>query len=442
MKRKNRKGQLVTTVHLLSFLFCTVTWAEEAQPLRLTLNEAVRITLEQHPRLDRSRHRVLVAQAQTEQATARLLPEVLSVLNSTSGAARSNTSFRSGGSIENPNSNQATAGLELTQLIYDFGRNSFRIEGKTFNAKARELDLQADRALMVFQVEGAYFDALKQTQLLVIAGQTIRERSLIMNLAEALYIREKRSKLDVSLAEVEVKNAELLRLQIQNDYKVALQSLRYAMGYEGTGDFHLEEPDWPDTFPSPLEDLMAKGIRRRPDLEALRIQLKSSHAAVTSAKRQHFPSLNAIVSTGETAFSDQKGKWWYGAFGTFSFPLYTGGRITGEIREAQALHGENQAQLRELRQAIVMQVAAAYYTTETMRQKVHLVKDQIAIARIALDLARERLRLGLGSILEVTQAEVAFTRAEISLAIAQYDTLIARAALAYAMGSTFDRYGH
>ncbi len=89
-----------------------------------------------------------------------------------------------------------------------------------------------------------------------------------------------------------------------------------------------------------------------------------------------------------------------------------------------------------------MQVAAAYHTTETMRQKVHVVKDQIAIARIALDLARERLRLGLGSILEVTQAEVAFTRAEISFAIAQYDTLIARAALAYAMGSTFDRYGH
>lgn len=415
--------------------------AKDIEPSTLTLAEAVRLALETHPRLDQSHQRALTAQAQRDQAGAALLPQIQSALNSTSGSARSNTSFQSGAIIQNRNSDQATAGILLNQLIYDFGRSSYRIQAKAFSAEAREFEIQADRAVTVFTVERAYFEALKQVQLMKIAEQTVKERSLIKDLVAALYQREKRSKLELSLVEVELKNAQMLHLQSRNDYKVAVQTLRNAIGLEGSGEFILEDPGRAETALTSLDQLVAEAVQHRPELEAMRRQVKSSVAALTSAKRQALPSINASVSTGESAISDLNGRWWYGAFGSISVPLYTGGRIESEIREAQALHNETQARAREVAQEIELQVVAAYHPHETLKEKVGVALEQAATARIALDLARERLRLGLGSIVEVTQAEVAFTSAETALAIAHYDVLTAKAALDYATGRNLDTHG-
>ena len=185
---------------------------------------------------------------------------------------------------------------------------------------------------------------------------------------------------------------------------------------------------------------MAKAREQRPELEAMRRQLKGSQAAVTSAKREFFPKIKALASTGQSAISDRNGKWWYGVFGSLSIPLFTGGRIENEIREAQAIQGEMEARMRELAQEVELQVAVAYHTHEALKEKGAVTRDQIAIARTALDLSRERLRLGLGSIIEVTQAEVAVTRAETAHALARFGVLTATAALDYATGSGLPRY--
>ena len=159
-----------------------------------------------------------------------------------------------------------------------------------------------------------------------------------------------------------------------------------------------------------------------------------------SAQRQTLPTLNALASTGQSAFSDKNGKWWYGAFGVISVPLFTGGRIESEIREAQAIQLNTQARFRELIQEVELQVASAYHTHGALTQKVEVAQEQVAIARIALDLARKRLRLGLGSIVELTQAEVAVTQAETTLTVARNGVLTALAALDYATGTGIRQY--
>ena len=407
---------------------------------RLTLDEAIQMALKQHPRLAQSRQRTLAAQAQTGQASSAFLPQIHAVMNGTSGSARSNTSFISGAIIENPNSNQATAGLLLDQLIYDFGRTFYQIKSKVFLAESREYELQADRALTILTVERAYYNALKRLQLVKIGEQAEQERKVIRDLIDALYKREKRSKIDVSLAEVELKNAQLDRLQAGNDYKVSLQALRKAVGLGGAGEYSLVDPIRPELDLSSLDELTAEALERRPELEAVRRQVKGSEAAIISAKRQYFPSINATLSSGESAISDSNGKWWYGAFGSISMPLFTGGRIKNQIREAQARHSEQEGRFREMAQEVEFQVAGAFYPYQVLREKIPVVKEQVATARLALDLARERLRLGLGSVVEVTQSEVASTRAEIGLVTARFDAQTARAAVEYAAGRNLAGY--
>jgi outer membrane protein len=252
--------------------------------------------------------------------------------------------------------------------------------------------------------------------------------------------RGKRSKIDASLAAVEVKNAQFLELQARADMKVALERLQNAMGLDGRGAYTLEEPGrFDETLPS-LDHLQEEARRQRPELEAVRMRFEGSQAATISAQRQTLPTLNALASTGQSAFSDKNGKWWYGAFGVVSIPLFTGGRIESEIREAQAIQRNTQARLRELIQEVELQVSSAYHTHEALIQKVDVAEEQVATARMALDLARERLRLGLGSIVELTQAEVAVTQAETTLTVSRNGVLTALAALDYATGSGVHRY--
>lgn len=440
MNAHTHRKPLFLTAVILTLTLGTVPESKGVEPPRLTFQEAIATALERHPRLEQAQYRMLAAQAQTDQATSVLYPQLWSILNGTSGSARSNTSFTSGAIIENPNSNQVTVGAIVNQLIYDFGRTSHRIKAKELTAESREHDLRADQGFTILKVEEAYFAALNHRELVTIAEQAVRERSLILRLVTLLSQRGKRSKIDVSLAEVEVKNAQFLELQARADSKVALQQLNNAMGLEGKANYTLEDPGRSDGPLPSLAQLKEEARRQRPELEAVRMRIESKRAAMLSAQRQAFPSLNISASTGQSAISDRNGKWWYGAFGSLSIPLFTGGRIESEIREAQAIQHETQARFRELIQEVELQVASAYHTHEALVRKVDVAQAQVRTARTALDLARQRLRLGLGSIVELTQAEVAVTQAETTLAMSRYGIRTTLAALDYATGTGLRRY--
>lgn len=441
MNAQTQRPRRLLTTAILAVILGSASGTAWADASRLSLDEAVAIALANHPRLTQARQRILEAQARTGQTASVLFPQLKAVLNGTSGSARSNTSFTSGAIIENPNSNQVTVGALLEQLIYDFGRTSHRIKARTLTAESREHDLQADRGLTILKVEEAYYAALNQRQLVGIAKATVRERSLMLRLVNLLSQRGKRSKIDASLAAVEVKNAQFLEIQARADLKVALDQLQNAMGLDGRRAYVLADAGRFDETVPPLDSLQEKARRQRPELEAVRMRIESSLAATTSARRQTWPTINVLGSTGQSAFSDKNGKWWYGAFGVISLPLFTGGRIEREIQEAHAIQVQTEAQLRELIQQVELQVSSAFHIHQALMERVEVAQEQIDTSRMALDLARERLRLGLGSIVELTQAEVAVTQAETALTVARNGILTALAALDYATGSGVNRYG-
>ncbi len=126
--------------------------------------------------------------------------------------------------------------------------------------------------------------------------------------------------------------------------------------------------------------------------------------------------------------------------GTSAFPLYTGGRITGQIEEAEARKGEVDANTQSLANQVVLQVAQAYFSRLTAEQQITVAQERVAVAREALTLARDRYKAGLGSILDVVTATSDLLAAEVGLAESQYELQASDAALAYATGSAYARY--
>jgi len=117
-------------------------------------------------------------------------------------------------------------------------------------------------------------------------------------------------------------------------------------------------------------------------------------------------------------------------------PLFTGFLIENQIREATAQQAAAYAGAVNIEQALTQQVTNVYLDTLTLSQQITLAQEQVRTAQEALQLARQRYKLGLGSIVELTQSEVALRASQTRLAEAQYDYKIAEVTLAYAAGGS------
>src|SRR5581483_10870720 len=129
------------------------------------------------------------------------------------------------------------------------------------------------------------------------------------------------------------------------------------------------------------------------------------------------------------------GGWWT-AGAMLSVPLFTGFAIENQVREAAAQQNAAEAGAANIEQALTQQVTTSYLETITLAEQIKLAEEQVRTAQEALQLAKQRYKLGLGSVVEVTQSEVALTMAQTRLADVQYDYKIAEVTLAYATART------
>lgn len=401
----------------------------------LGLKQAVDLALEKHPILQAAGANLKAAEARTEQAKSLFYPQVYADFASAAGAGGINPRFLTpAGSLLRGNLSQYTGGVVAYQRLFDFGFTRDLVETSDLAARAQERDLAAQRVLVMLNVQRAYLTSLKQRQLVQIAEETVRERGVIKSLVEKLYRQQLKAKLDLNLVQVELTNAESELVKARNQLKASFAELNRAMGIAGPEDYVLEDVPVEVQPPRPLESLLLESLSH-PELQRAKELARSAEARLRAVKKQYLPTVNAIASAGDyetfdAARNERTGGWW-AASGLVSVPLFTGFLIENQVREASAQQTAAQAGSIQIEQALAEQVTSAYLDTLTFAQQIKLAEELVETAREALRLAQQRYKLGLGSIVEVTQSEVALTSAKTKLADARYDYKIAEATLAY-----------
>ena len=435
------RGTFTLAIIMVVFLGSTA-WGQPTAPKEtsptLTLQEAIRTALEKHPALQSSEFAVRGAEARAKQAEAPYYPQVGGSAIQTNGSLRSNSVLRPAGALIQPNQSDVTVGVVASQTVYDFGQTASRIDAQRSDKTRFEKDAMTRRAEVVLGVERAYFNVLKRKRLVEIAEQTVREREVIKRQVEILYRNQLKSKLDFGLVQVQLSDAEFLVIRARNDLTAAFADLNNAMGIEGPATHSLEEIPVTVEPPSTLENLVGEAMDRRPELLALKERVRTAEHRIRAASTLNFPTLQVVGSAGDTEHISnrpnlQEGGWW-GVGGVVSVPIFTGFLIQNQVAEATARQREAQAVYRTVAQNVQLQVKDSFLDVVTLIEQVKVAQQQVMIAREALSLASQRYKLGLGSIVEVTQSEVAVTAAETRLAETQYDAKIAEARLRYAVG--------
>jgi len=334
----------------------------------------------------------------------------------------------------------AGAGVVLNQLITDFGRTRNLVASSSLQAKASEESSLATRADIVLATDLAFYRTLEAQATLAVAQSTVSARQTVSDKVSALTANKLKSTLDQSFAEVNLSQAKLLALDAQNQYDAAIADLNEVLGTTGNTQFHLVDDDVPPTpiAPSP-DDVITMALQQRPDLLALRDMHDADARFAQAQHDQLLPTISGLGIVGITPIGSNQyfPQNWYGAAGiNIGIPIFNGFRYHAEATEADLRAKAAAEQDRDLEARIVRDVRTAWLRMATAQQRMSVTAELLKEANTALDLAQTRYSLGLSSIVELSQAQLQQTEAQIDDANARFDYEADLAALRYQGGST------
>ena len=403
---------------------------------RLTLAQAEKMALEHNPNISVA-HLLQLAQAQvTREARSRELPNATGDL--TAVDAHDNSRLTAG-ALNNPIVyNRAAGGITVRQLITDFGRTRNLVRNAQSNAKAQ---LESERATtedITLAVDQAFYQALTAQSILKVAQQTLATRKATGEQIGALTQQKLRSTLDLSLADVQVSQAQMMVLDAQNSSQNAIAALNAILGSDTDQQYDLvdETPPNPQAAPVHTEDLVQLAFRSRPDLASLS---DNALAAKQFASAEHDlmrPTISALAAGGGTPVrADQILSPWYGAAGAnISIPIFNGFEYSARAKEADFRAQAASERVRDLRDIIARDVRSAVLNAQIEFQRIGVSQQLLDQANNALELAQARYKVGLSGIADLTEAQLAQTQAQIGYTNARYTYQTALAELRYQTG--------
>jgi outer membrane protein len=400
----------------------------------LTLGDAERIALERNPRIHAAGSNAEAAAAADDGARAERSPNLVG--NLTFVGAR-NGSRIGAGSI-NPSSliSRTAGGLRITQLISDFGQTRNRIQAASLDADSAGQDARTVQAAVLMDARRAYFDVLRAQATVRVARETLDTRGVQLRQIRALADSELRSTLDVSFAQLAVSEAELLVAAADNQVRQALAALEAAIGADLAPNVALETPADSPPLEREADDYVPEAIAHRPDVAALRLRARAREYAALGEHHLTRPVITADAVAGGIPLREDGVRAVYGAAGVnVAVPLFNGKRFSSRMAEADARARAAGHELEALENQVEQEVISAWFQADTAWRQIELTRRLFEQSAEALRLAQTRYELGLGSIVELNQAQLARTTAEIALITARYDYETSRAELLFRIGA-------
>jgi outer membrane protein len=398
---------------------------------RLSVKEAELIALKNNPTISVARLNALASEQVTREVSSSLWPQAYASL--TAVDARNNSRITAG-ALNNPIVyTRAAGGAMVTQLITDFGHTTNLVAGARLQAKADEQGAVATKEDVLLAVDQAFYNALQSHAVLRVAEQTVASRQLLSDQVSALTKSKLKSDLDLSFANVNLSQAKLLYLDALNNDKASLAALSAILGYATLEAFDLvNDTDPLAPPPADVEPLIAEAFAKRPEILALEFQSESAEKLHRAAHDELYPTISALGAFGDSPVRDDRVYGPYGAAGVnVEIPVFNGFLYSAKSHEADLRAQAARQRLIDLRNRISRDVRTSWLAASTSFDRVNVSEQFLAQANLALDLAQTRYKLGLSSIVELSQAQLQQTQAEIGNAQAGYEYRLALSVLRY-----------
>lgn len=400
----------------------------------LTLQDAHARAVANHPRITAAELRAMAAKQRVLQARSAFFPTVTA--NITAATADGDNSRIAAGGLNNPIIFERNAeGLMINQVITDFGRTMNLTESSKLHARAEGTNTLATRDQILFEVDKAYFGALAAESVKKVAEQTVATRQLLVNQVSALASNKLKSELDLNFATVAFQEGKLLSLKADNDLEAAQAYLSTLLGERDVKKYQVVDQRVPETVAGDASSLVNEALSKRPDLVALRLERDSATKFARAEKDLRYPTISAVAAAGVIPVHDSHLRDEYGAAGVnMSIPLFAGGMYAARQREAELQAKRLDENLRDAENNAVRDVRIGWQSATYSLERLRVTEQLAASATQAFKLAKARYENGNLSIIDLSQAQLNETAAEIAHANARYDLLTQLANLDFQVG--------
>lgn len=400
----------------------------------LTLKEAIKIALETQPQIQARLADYAAAQQRVKEALSGILPQ----LSGSWTANRRKDEFFStaiGGGQAKPTplfSTNQTAQVTLSQILFDFGKTFAATDVAKAQAEVARLDAETQKDQIILAVKEGYFNLLLGKRLVAVNQEAVSRAELNLRNAKGFFEVGTRPKIEVVRAEVDVANAQVALIQARNATSLARVALNTAMGIPVNTPTEVEDILTYEPYPVDENQLIAEALRQRPDYQRVNAVVTSAEASVRQAFRNFFPDISGQGQYGGT-FRDPKRPvddlaetWLLGV--TLTWTIFDGGNKIARYEEAKKTVESGRSQVQALELTVSQEVVQAALNLNEAKERIGATQKAVESARENFRLAQGRFAAGVGTIIELTDAQLALTQAQAThaQALADYRVNIAR----------------
>jgi outer membrane protein len=427
---------LIPASILLLMPFCA---AAQNPPTRFTIQEARALALKNHPQVLSAQDLASEADQVVVESRAAYYPNIQGDV--TASQAPTQTRIGAGFLSDSRLFNRFGQGVTISQLITDSGRTPNLVSSSRLEAQASQQNLQATRYDVLLRVSQAYYEVLRAQALVKVSTETVAARQLLVDQVTALAKNNLRSQLDVGLADTYLAEAKLLQIRSEDRVRQAFADLTQALGAQQVSNYNLVEEVLPPSPPPDPETLVTQAIAQRPEAVSLHLRSEAAYKYEAAEKDLSHPTVSLTAVAGALPFINQQTaprlipNYYEGAAVNVEIPIFNGHLFSARRAAAHYRALAADQRLRDIEQRIARDVRSAWANSVTAYQQLDVTAQLLRRAALAMQLADGRYKLGLSSIVELTQAQLNLTQAEIENTSAKYDYQTQYAVLQYAIGS-------
>jgi len=417
----------------------------------LTLDQAVRLGIEKSRTLEIARLDRAMASEKIRETWAEVLPQLSTGFTYTralkpsilffpeSVFGGSSTSFRE---IEISADNTASATLDLRQKIFD-GSAIAGIRAASIVRKISNESYRNTESSVVAAVKQAYFDALISRDRLKLVRQSIERWELAQKDTRAMFRQGVAADIDTLQAFLSVENLRPDLIQAENMVGITMTRLKNTMGIPAesevilTGKLEVS----PAAYPQDIAAAYREALDSRPDLRQLELQVKAEDEKVFAARAERFPVLSAFGQLeAQTAFNDDvslaDSNWPVSSSVGLqvSLPIFTGFRISAKVEQTKISRLQAMSRYEDLKANIRAEVEMRMSEFLAARKRIEVQSKTISVAERSYRISQLRFREGIGSRLELNDAELQLNKAKTNYLQAIYDYLVTSVQLDRALG--------
>ena len=427
---------------------CLAVSVSPAQKVTFTLEDAVIQTLRNNPEVESSRLEVERADALVREAWGNALPSLNLDARYTRAIKKPvfflpGDFFGSPGSIrpvEIGSTNALVAAFSASQILFDATVFVGVGAANIYSSGARERD-RGTRLEYMTRAKKAFYDVLVAREIFDVTLETQKNSEENFRTVKLLAEQGLVSEYDLLRSEVTVENIRPEVINAENAYRLALNNLKNIMAVPVETEIEISGSlDYIPVDDSTLVSASETMLVRNPVLASLEYQTEFTFGVVSAQKSEYLPVLSAFGNYQYDAQSND--------FGTLTddviassqvglslrLNIFNGLQTTARVQQAQIEHKKSLEQLSGTRQNLLTATEAVLLRLNKARKRIEAQGRTVEQAERGYEIATTRYSSGLGTQLEVNDAQLALVRANVNKIEAVYEYAVASAELDQLIG--------